>query len=138
MAAINEIIQVIAGRAGDLRLTCKPFDFDISLTTGKGDQPFTPAPRTCSGDGGQAAARRGVERGADPHLGGPRAGVVEAVHAVGVGGRARDLGVFDEQPMPDSLISISGRSDISHSACTRAAVIESWPQPAHSVDSVPS
>ena len=40
--------------------------------------------------------------------------------------------------MPDILISFSGGSDISHNACTSAAVIESCPQPAHSVDSAPS
>src|SRR5436190_21897522 len=47
-------------------------------------------------------------------------------------------GVLDEQPMPLSLAIMWGGVEISHSARTRAAVIESCPQPAHSVDMLPS
>src|SRR5437764_5084291 len=47
-------------------------------------------------------------------------------------------GVFDEQPMPLSLAIICGGVASSHSARVRAAVIESCPQPAHSVDIDPS
>jgi hypothetical protein len=47
-------------------------------------------------------------------------------------------GVFDEQPMPLIFASMCGRIDISHSALTIAAVMESCPQPAHSVDMEPS
>ena len=46
--------------------------------------------------------------------------------------------VFDEQPMPDSLTRFSGLSDRPQTASVIAAVIESWPQPAQSVDMPPS
>src|SRR5882757_11211041 len=46
--------------------------------------------------------------------------------------------VFDEQPMPDSLTSCSGFIDRPQHASTMAAVTESWPQPAHNVDMLPS
>src|SRR5450755_2680946 len=46
--------------------------------------------------------------------------------------------VFDEQPMPDNLTSCSGFIDRPQQASTTAAVTESWPQPAHSVDMAPS
>jgi hypothetical protein len=46
--------------------------------------------------------------------------------------------VFDEQPMPDSFTSCSGRSDRPQHASTIAAVTESWPHPAHKVDMLPS
>ena len=47
-------------------------------------------------------------------------------------------GVFDEQPMPESLATRCGGIDSSQNAWTMAAVIESWPQPAHSVVIAPS
>src|ERR1700722_13618300 len=40
--------------------------------------------------------------------------------------------------MPDSLTSCSGRSDRPQHASMIDAVTESWPQPAHSVDMLPS
>ena len=48
------------------------------------------------------------------------------------------VGVFDEQPMPDSFATRCGGSASSKHACTIAAEIESWPQPAHSVETAPS
>ena len=42
--------------------------------------------------------------------------------------------VFDEQPIPDSFTSWSGRRLRPHNASMIEAVTESWPQPAHSVD----
>ena len=47
-------------------------------------------------------------------------------------------GVFDEQPMPLIFATLCGGMSSSKNACTIAAVIESWPQPAHSVDIPPS
>src|SRR5580658_1824243 len=46
--------------------------------------------------------------------------------------------VFDEQPIPESFTMFCGSIDSPQLASTIAAVIESWPQPAHSVDSAPS
>src|SRR5271170_1374701 len=46
--------------------------------------------------------------------------------------------VFDEQPMPDSLTSCSGRIERPQHASMMAAVTESWPQPAQRVDMLPS
>jgi hypothetical protein len=46
--------------------------------------------------------------------------------------------VFDEQPMPDSLASCSGRSPSSQIAWMIDDVTESCPHPAHSVDIAPS
>src|ERR1700680_5050449 len=46
--------------------------------------------------------------------------------------------VFDEQPMPDSFTSCSGRSERPQHASMRDAVTESWPHPAHKVDMLPS
>src|SRR6185312_1756791 len=46
--------------------------------------------------------------------------------------------VFEEQPMPESFTTFCGSSDSSQAASTIAAVIESWPHPAHRVDSAPS
>ncbi len=43
--------------------------------------------------------------------------------------------VFDEQPMPDSFTRFCGCRSMPQAASTIAAVMESWPQPAHSVDS---
>src|SRR6202034_3599265 len=40
--------------------------------------------------------------------------------------------------MPDSLTSCSGCIDSPQHASTMAAVTESWPQPAHRVDMLPS
>ena len=51
---------------------------------------------------------------------------------------AKYAGVFDEQPMPDSFAIRCGGMDSSKAAWISAAVIESWPQPAHSVDMPPS
>src|SRR5438132_2367011 len=48
------------------------------------------------------------------------------------------VGVFDEQPMPLSLAIMWGGVASSHRARVRAAVIESCPHPAHSVDIDPS
>jgi hypothetical protein len=47
-------------------------------------------------------------------------------------------GVFDEQPMPLIFATPCGGISSSKNACTIAAVIESWPHPAHSVDIPPS
>src|SRR5882762_1555388 len=46
--------------------------------------------------------------------------------------------VFEEQPMPDNFTSCSGFIDRPQQASTMAAVTESWPHPAHSVDMLPS
>src|ERR1700722_6215054 len=46
--------------------------------------------------------------------------------------------VFEEQPMPDSFTSCSGRKSRPQQASMMAAVTESCPQPAQSVDMVPS
>src|SRR5262245_12676962 len=46
--------------------------------------------------------------------------------------------VFDEQPMPDSFTRFCGSSEIAQQASTMAAVMESCPHPAHSVESAPS
>src|SRR6185437_2881899 len=46
--------------------------------------------------------------------------------------------VFDEQPMPESFTTFCGSSDSSQQASVIAAVIESCPHPAHSVDRAPS
>src|SRR5262249_23317835 len=48
------------------------------------------------------------------------------------------VGVFDEQPMPESLATRCGGTSSSQNARTTAAVTESWPQPAHKVDIEPS
>ena len=48
------------------------------------------------------------------------------------------VGVFEEQPMPLSLATMCGWVSSSHSARMMAAVMESCPQPAHSVDMDPS
>src|SRR6185295_1554967 len=45
--------------------------------------------------------------------------------------------VFDEQPMPDSFTRFCGWIASSQHASTMAAVMESCPQPAHSVESEP-
>jgi len=47
-------------------------------------------------------------------------------------------GVFDEHPMPDSFATLCGSTSSSKNAWMSAAVTESCPQPAHSVDIVPS
>ena len=47
-------------------------------------------------------------------------------------------GVFDEQPMPLIFASMCGSTSSSKTAWMIAAVTESWPQPAHKVDTVPS
>ena len=46
--------------------------------------------------------------------------------------------VFDEQPMPLIFAARWGGMASSQHACTSAAVTESCPQPAHSVDIAPS
>src|ERR1700733_1692625 len=46
--------------------------------------------------------------------------------------------VLEEHPIPDSLTSCSGRSERPQHASMIDAVTESWPQPAHSVDMLPS
>jgi hypothetical protein len=46
--------------------------------------------------------------------------------------------VFEEQPMPDSFTSCSGRISSPQQASMMAAVTESCPQPAQSVDMLPS
>ena len=48
------------------------------------------------------------------------------------------VGVFDEQPMPESLATMWGSRSSSKNVWTRAAVTESWPHPAQSVDIEPS
>ena len=52
--------------------------------------------------------------------------------------RRKYAGVFDEQPIPDSLATRCGGIASSQNAWTMAAVTESWPQPAHSVVIEPS
>ena len=52
--------------------------------------------------------------------------------------RAKQVGIFDEQPIPEILTTSCGGSDRSHSARTKAAVRPSWPHPAQSVDGSPS
>ncbi len=47
-------------------------------------------------------------------------------------------GVLDEQPMPDSFATRWGSTSSSKKAWTSAAVTESCPHPAHSVDIAPS
>ncbi|MEJ0006979.1 MAG: hypothetical protein WDM77_11580 [Steroidobacteraceae bacterium] len=46
--------------------------------------------------------------------------------------------VLEEQPMPDSFTTFCGSSDSPQQASTMAAVMESCPHPAHSVESAPS
>src|SRR5688572_9442823 len=46
--------------------------------------------------------------------------------------------VFDEQPIPDSFTMFCGSMSMPQEASIIAAVIESWPQPAHNVDRPPS
>ena len=46
--------------------------------------------------------------------------------------------VLDEQPMPLNFAARCGGRSSSQNAWTRAAVTESWPHPAHSVDIAPS
>ena len=48
------------------------------------------------------------------------------------------VGVFDEQPMPESFATRCGSTSRLKNAWTIAAEIESWPQPAHSVEIAPS
>jgi hypothetical protein len=48
------------------------------------------------------------------------------------------VGVLEEQPMPDSFATRCGGMSISWNARMMAAVMESWPQPAQSVDIDPS
>ncbi len=48
------------------------------------------------------------------------------------------VGVFDEQPIPDSFATLCGWMSRSKHAWMIAALIESWPQPAQSVDTGPS
>ena len=52
--------------------------------------------------------------------------------------RAKYAAVLAEQPMPLSLAIMRGGVAVSHSACVIAAVTESCPHPAHSVDMPPS
>ena len=48
------------------------------------------------------------------------------------------MGVFELQPIPDSLATRCGAMASSQHAWMIAALIESWPQPAHSVEIAPS
>jgi hypothetical protein len=48
------------------------------------------------------------------------------------------VGVFDEQPMPESLAMRCGGRSSSKQDWMMAALMLSWPQPAHSVETVPS
>jgi hypothetical protein len=48
------------------------------------------------------------------------------------------VGVFDEQPMPESFATRWGWIASSQHAWMIAALMESWPQPAHSVEIAPS
>jgi hypothetical protein len=48
------------------------------------------------------------------------------------------VGVFDEQPMPDSLATRCGATSSSKNAWMIADEIESCPHPAHSVEIAPS
>jgi len=57
---------------------------------------------------------------------------IETVRAVD------EVRVFDEHPMPLILASMCGSIESSHRARTMAAVTESCPHPAHSVDITPS
>src|ERR1035438_2772770 len=52
--------------------------------------------------------------------------------------RTKYVGVLDEHPMPLNLAIMCGGVESSQKACTMAAVTESWPQPAQSVDIAPS
>jgi hypothetical protein len=47
-------------------------------------------------------------------------------------------GDFDEHPIPESLATLCGSMFICQHASTIAALIESCPHPAHSVESEPS
>ena len=47
-------------------------------------------------------------------------------------------GVFEEQPIPESLAARCGATSLSHNAWIRAAVMESCPHPAQRVDIEPS
>ena len=46
--------------------------------------------------------------------------------------------VFDEQPIPDSFTMFCGSMSRPQDASIMAAVMLSWPQPAHRVDRPPS
>jgi hypothetical protein len=46
--------------------------------------------------------------------------------------------VFDEHPMPDSFTMFCGSMSRPQDASMMAAVMLSWPHPAHSVDRPPS
>jgi hypothetical protein len=46
--------------------------------------------------------------------------------------------VLDEQPMPESFTMFCGSMSRPQVASVMAAVMESWPQPAHNVDKPPS
>src|SRR5574337_311361 len=48
------------------------------------------------------------------------------------------VGVLELQPMPDSFATRCGWMSSSQQAWMIAAEIESWPQPAHKVDTAPS
>ena len=48
------------------------------------------------------------------------------------------VGVFDEQPMPESFATRCGWIASSQHAWMIAALMESWPHPAQSVETVPS
>jgi hypothetical protein len=52
--------------------------------------------------------------------------------------RRKYAGVFDEQPIPESLATLCGSIDSSQNAWMMPAVIESCPQPAQSVVIAPS
>src|ERR1019366_7954836 len=52
--------------------------------------------------------------------------------------RTKYVGGFDEQPMPESLAIMCGGIEGSKYIWVMAAVTESWPHPAHSVDMAPS
>ncbi len=54
------------------------------------------------------------------------------------GNLKRSIGVLEEQPIPESLASRWAGKSSSKQASTIAAEIESWPQPAHSVERTPS
>jgi hypothetical protein len=73
------------------------------------------------------------EVGAGQHR---RHAAVHGVEAVRVAEEV--VGVFDEQPMPESLATRCGSMSSSKQAWMIAALIESWPQPAHSVEIAPS
>ena len=62
-----------------------------------------------------------------------------AVHGVEAVRLAEEIvGVFEEQPMPESFATRCGWIASSKQASMIAAVIESWPQPAQSVETLPS